>query len=142
MLKESRPMPRGTKFKPEEIIAKRLKELEQKNARLKRLLADAELDKAILQEAAAGNFRTRRNDAGRSSMFETLSDEAECGASGLPAEPASQRAAAEEARSRRRAALAPADRRDDRCQPQTVTIRVAGTMPATPAKSPYFRHEP
>jgi len=32
--------------------AKRLKTLEQENARLKRLLADAELDKAILREAA------------------------------------------------------------------------------------------
>jgi len=31
--------------------AKRLKELEAENARLKRLLADAELDKAILKEA-------------------------------------------------------------------------------------------
>jgi putative transposase len=36
--------------------AKRFKELEQENARLKRLLADAELDKAILREAALGNF--------------------------------------------------------------------------------------
>ncbi len=36
--------------------AKRLKMLEQENARLKRLLADAELDKAILKEAASGNF--------------------------------------------------------------------------------------
>jgi putative transposase len=36
--------------------AKRFKELEQENARLKRLLADAELDKAILREAASGNF--------------------------------------------------------------------------------------
>ena len=36
--------------------AKRLKQLEQENARLKRLLADAELDKAILREAAKGNF--------------------------------------------------------------------------------------
>jgi transposase-like protein len=35
--------------------AKRLKALELENARLKRLLADAELDKAILKEAAAGN---------------------------------------------------------------------------------------
>ena len=93
-------MPRGTKIKPEEIIAKlreaevelargkkipevcqqigvteqtyyrwkkeygglridqakRLKELEKENARLKRLLADAELDQAILKEAASGNF--------------------------------------------------------------------------------------
>ena len=31
--------------------ARRLKELETENARLKRLLADAELDKAILKEA-------------------------------------------------------------------------------------------
>ena len=36
--------------------AKRLKDLERENARLKRLLADAELDKAILKEAATGNF--------------------------------------------------------------------------------------
>ena len=36
--------------------AKRLKELEKENGRLKRLLADAELDKAILREAASGNF--------------------------------------------------------------------------------------
>ena len=36
--------------------AKRLKELGKENARLKRLLADAELDKAILKEAASGNF--------------------------------------------------------------------------------------
>ena len=36
--------------------ARRLKELERENARLKRLLADAELDKAILKEAAEGNF--------------------------------------------------------------------------------------
>ena len=94
-------MPRGTKFKAEEIIsklreaevelargensipdvckqigvteqtyyrwkneygglridqAKRLKELEKENARLKRLLADADLDKAILKEAASENF--------------------------------------------------------------------------------------
>ena len=33
--------------------AKRLKELERENARLKKLLAEAELDKAILREAAS-----------------------------------------------------------------------------------------
>ena len=32
------------------------KELEQENSRLKRLLADAELDKAMLKELAEGNF--------------------------------------------------------------------------------------
>ena len=36
--------------------AKRLKDLEKENARLKRLLADAELDKSILKEAASGNW--------------------------------------------------------------------------------------
>ncbi len=36
--------------------AKRLKDLEKENARSKRLLADAELDKAILKEAASGNW--------------------------------------------------------------------------------------
>jgi putative transposase len=36
--------------------AKRLRELEKENATLKRLLADAELDKAALKEIAKGNF--------------------------------------------------------------------------------------
>lgn len=36
--------------------AKRLKELEQENARLKKLLAEAELDKAMLKELASGNW--------------------------------------------------------------------------------------
>ncbi len=36
--------------------ARRLKELERENGRLKKLLAEAELDKAILKEVAEGNF--------------------------------------------------------------------------------------
>ena len=36
--------------------AKRLKGLEQENTRLKKLVADLALDKAILQEVAEGNF--------------------------------------------------------------------------------------
>lgn len=36
--------------------AKRLKELEKENARLKRLVADLSLDKAMLKEVAQGNF--------------------------------------------------------------------------------------
>ena len=36
--------------------AKRLKELERENARLKRAVADLTLDKLILKEAAEGNF--------------------------------------------------------------------------------------
>ena len=36
--------------------ARRLKELELENNRLKKLLAEAELDKAMLKELAKGNF--------------------------------------------------------------------------------------
>jgi putative transposase len=36
--------------------AKRLRELEVENARLKKLLAEAELDKSMLKELAEGNF--------------------------------------------------------------------------------------
>jgi len=36
--------------------AKRLKELERENARLKKLVADLSLDKDILKEAVRGNF--------------------------------------------------------------------------------------
>jgi putative transposase len=36
--------------------AKRLKELEQENARLKKLVADLSLDKAMLQELAEGKW--------------------------------------------------------------------------------------
>ena len=36
--------------------AKRMKELEKENARLKRAVADLTLDKLILKEAASGNF--------------------------------------------------------------------------------------
>jgi transposase-like protein len=36
--------------------AKRLKELEKENVRLKQLVADLSLDNAILKEAARGNF--------------------------------------------------------------------------------------
>ena len=38
------------------VDAKRLRALEKENATLKRLLADAELDKAALKEIARGNF--------------------------------------------------------------------------------------
>ena len=36
--------------------AKRLKELEKENARLKKLVAEQALDNAILKEAASGNY--------------------------------------------------------------------------------------
>ena len=36
--------------------ARRLKELEQKNSRLKKLVGDLSLDNAILKEASRGNF--------------------------------------------------------------------------------------
>jgi hypothetical protein len=56
--------------------AKRLKDLKNENARLKQLLADAGLDKAILREAAEGrpwaaqlNFSARRSVDWRSIML-------------------------------------------------------------------------
>lgn len=36
--------------------AKKLKDLERENARLKKLVADQALDKAILEEALKGNY--------------------------------------------------------------------------------------
>jgi len=36
--------------------AKKLKDLEKENARLKKLLAESELDKSILKEALTGNY--------------------------------------------------------------------------------------
>jgi putative transposase len=44
-----------------------LKDLEKENGRLKRLLADAELDKAILREAASGCQRRALPMTSRSS---------------------------------------------------------------------------
>jgi len=38
------------------VQAKRLKEVEKENARLKKLVADLSLDNAILKEASKGNF--------------------------------------------------------------------------------------
>ena len=38
------------------LMARQMKELEKENARLKKLLAEAELDKAILKEAARPNL--------------------------------------------------------------------------------------
>src|SRR3954470_21452650 len=70
--------------------AKRLKELEKENGRLKRLLADAELDKAILREAASGKYRARRSDARRSSTSGTCSATTACRSAG----PARSRASA------------------------------------------------
>ena len=43
--------------------AKRLKELEKQNTRLKQVVADQALDIAILKEAASGNFWARRRGA-------------------------------------------------------------------------------
>ena len=49
--------------------AKRLKELEGENARLKLLVAESELDKAMLSELSEGDFdpgrKQRRQDAAR-----------------------------------------------------------------------------
>ena len=39
--------------------ARRLKDLEKENARLKKLVADLSLDNSILKEASQGNFKAR-----------------------------------------------------------------------------------
>jgi len=44
---------------------KRLKEIERRNATLKRLLAEAELEKAVLKELAEGNFSAQADDVPR-----------------------------------------------------------------------------
>ena len=51
--------------------AKRLKELERENTRLKRLVADQALDNAILKEVPSGKFEARRADARPCSMCNT-----------------------------------------------------------------------
>ena len=48
--------------------AKRLKDLERENARLKKLLVEAELDKAILREAASPSCWARLSDGERLTM--------------------------------------------------------------------------
>ena len=52
--------------------AKRLKDLERENARLKRLVAEAELDKAILGEAALGNFEPGEAEGGVEQVRDAL----------------------------------------------------------------------
>jgi cell division protein FtsB len=46
----------GSWTPPKVDQAKRLKELEQENSKLKRLVAELGLDKQILQDIARGNF--------------------------------------------------------------------------------------
>jgi putative transposase len=52
--------------------AKRLKDLERENSTLKRLLADAELEKAALKEIARGNFYARNADATRAAVHHVI----------------------------------------------------------------------
>ena len=52
--------------------AKRLKSLEQENARLKKLVADLSLDNQLLKEVSSGNFQARRS--GDESWYGSESD--------------------------------------------------------------------
>ena len=45
--------------------AKRLKELEQENTRLRKVIADLTIDNSILKEASRGNWRARPRSAGQ-----------------------------------------------------------------------------
>lgn len=49
--------------------ARRMKELERENARLKKILAESMLDQEILKEAASGNFQARRDEVGQCNTF-------------------------------------------------------------------------
>jgi cell division protein FtsB len=66
-------MARGKRYQPEQVVnllrqievavangktnqAKRLKELEQENSKLKRLVANLSLDNLVLKDIASGNF--------------------------------------------------------------------------------------
>lgn len=53
--------------------AKRLKNLEQQNSTLKRLLAEAELEKAALNQLGGGNFEARQDVAPRSIIWSKFS---------------------------------------------------------------------
>lgn len=43
--------------------ARRLRELEKENTRMKRLVADLSLDNSIVKETAQGNSRARQRDS-------------------------------------------------------------------------------
>lgn len=64
--------------------AKRLRELEQENVRLKRLLAKAELDKSAMKELIEGMPMKRGRPSGNGSAAET--------SCGIPEEPQCERA--------------------------------------------------
>ena len=61
--------------------AKRLKELERENAKLKRLVAELSLEKQILKDVAEGSFQALSGDVARSGMLARTID---C-QSGMPA---------------------------------------------------------
>ncbi len=52
--------------------ARRLTQLEKENARLKKLLAEASLEKAMLNDLAEGNFRARNAAAGPSKFCRSV----------------------------------------------------------------------
>src|ERR1700693_2739820 len=49
--------------------AKRLKELERENGKLKRLVAELSFEKKILKDVAEGNFEALSGDVARSGMY-------------------------------------------------------------------------
>ena len=54
---------------PKTDQARRMKDLEKDNLRLRRAISDPTLDKPILQEASRGNFRARRGEGAASIMY-------------------------------------------------------------------------
>ena len=70
-----------------EETVKRLKELAKENGRLKKLVADLSLDKAILKEIAEGKWQARRANARRCG---TLRESSKCRSAGPAGRPASR----------------------------------------------------
>ena len=71
--------------------ARRLKNLEQENAKLKRLVSELSLEKLVLKDIASGNFQALNDSAVRSSMRVPHMDDR---AAGVPCGEAATRHAA------------------------------------------------
>src|SRR5215204_132074 len=68
--------------------ARRMKDLERENVRLKRLVADLSLEKQVLKDVASGNLKAPMGAGGRSKAFERSTISRSARPAGLSASPA------------------------------------------------------
>ena len=85
-----------------EETVKRLKELAKENGRLKKLVADLSLDKAILKEIAEGKWQARRANARRCGRLRESSKCRRAGPAGRPASRGAGNATVDESAARTR----------------------------------------